>query len=53
MSVNQLKNYLSSIQLVTDSHGNRRWLEVTQRQHEIAKRLGFPGLYEKVPDWGM
>ncbi len=52
MSFNQIKNYLSGIRLVGDSVNNCRWLEVTKRQHDIAERLGFPGLYENEPTWG-
>ena len=51
MTVNELKNRLSSIRLLYNGSGQKRWLEVTAKQHEIAQRLGFPGLYETIPDW--
>ena len=51
MSFNQIKNFLSGIRLVGDSVNNCRWLEVNQRQHDIAERLGLPGLYENEPTW--
>lgn len=52
MTFNEVKNYLHSIRLAFDGKGQRRWLEVTNKQHMIAKRLGYPDLYKKLPDWG-
>ncbi len=51
MTFNELKNRLSSIRMVFDGKGNRHWMEVTNRQHEIARRMGFPDLYRQVPTW--
>ena len=53
MTFNQIRNYLSSIRVVYDSNGNCRWLEITKRQHQIAVRLGLPGVYDAVPTWAM
>lgn len=51
MTVNELKNRLSSIRMLYTGSGEKRWLEVTGKQHEIARRLGFPDLYETIPEW--
>ena len=51
MTVNELKNRLSSIRMLYTGSGEKRWLEVTGKQHEIAHRLGFPDLYETIPEW--
>ena len=51
MSFNELKNRLATPRVVYDGLGNALWLEVTNRQHEIAARLGFPNLYKQIPDW--
>lgn len=54
MTFNELKNRLSSIRVVFDGRGNRHWMEVTKRQHEIARRLGFPDVYSgEVPIWAV
>ena len=52
MTLKEIRNYLGSIRLINDGRGNRIWQEVTKRQHEIARRLGFPNLYRELPDWG-
>ena len=52
MTLKEIRNYLSSIRLINDGRGNRIWQEVTVRQHNIARRLGFPDLYRELPDWG-
>ena len=52
MTLKEIRNYLGSIRLINDGRGNRIWQEVTGRQHDIARRLGFPDLYRKLPDWG-
>ena len=51
MTFNELKNRLGSIRMVFDGKGRGHWMEVTTRQHEIARRLGCPGLYKSVPAW--
>ena len=51
MSFNELKNRLGTPRVVYDGLGNAFWLEVTNRQHEIAARLGCPNLYKQIPDW--
>lgn len=51
MTFNELRNHLSSIRLVFDGKGNKRWCEVTKKQHRIAARLGYPDLYTALPDW--
>ena len=51
MSFNELKNRLGTPRVVYDGQGNAHWLEVTNRQHEIATRLGFPNLYKQIPNW--
>ena len=51
MSFAELKNYMGSIQAVYDGNGKGRWLEITNRQHDIARRLGFDGLYKSFPEW--
>ena len=51
MSFNEMKNRLSTPRVVYDGQGKAHWLEVTNRQHEIATRLGFPNLYKQIPDW--
>ncbi len=51
MTVNELKNRLSSIHMLYTGSGEKRWLEVTGKQHEIARQLGFPDLYETIPEW--
>ena len=50
MTLKEIRNYLSSIRLINDGRGNRIWQEVTVRQHNIARRLGFPDLYRELPD---
>ena len=52
MTLKEIRNYLSSIRLINDGRGNRIWQEVTVRQHNIARHLGFPGLYHKLLDRG-
>lgn len=52
MTREEIRNYLGSIRLINDGRGNRVWLEVTIRQHNIARHLGFPGLYRKLLDRG-
>ncbi len=51
MTMDEVLNCLEPICLARDAAGGLRWMEVTQRQHEIAERLGFPGLYVDIPDW--
>ena len=51
MSFNELKNRLATPRVIYDGHGNSYWLEVTNRQHNIAARMGFPTLYKTIPDW--
>ncbi len=51
MSFNELRNWLETPRVVFDSDGNMHWQEVTHRQHDIAKRLGYPDLYKTAPDW--
>lgn len=52
MTLKEIHNYLGSIRLINDGRGNRVWQEVTVRQHNITRRLGFPDLYCELPDWG-
>ena len=52
MTLKEIRNYLGSIRLINDGRGNRIWQEVTVKQHNIARRLGFPDLYRELPDWG-
>lgn len=52
MSFKELRNRLSGIRLTNFSDGVRRWTEVTTSQHAIARRLGYPNLYEDIPTWG-
>ena len=49
MTFNELRNHLSSIRLVFDGKGNKRWCEVTKKQHLFATRLGYPDLYTALP----
>lgn len=51
MTFKLLRNKLSTPRVVFDSRGKARWIEVTKSQHEIARRLGYPNLYRKVPLW--
>ena len=51
MTFNEIKNRLSSIRMVFDGKEEAHWMEVTQRQHEIVRRLGCKGLYTSIPDW--
>ena len=51
MTFKLLRNKLSTPRVVFDSRGKARWMEVTKSQHEIARRLGYPNLYRKVPTW--
>ena len=51
MSFNEMKNRLSTPRVVYDGQGKAHWLEVTNRQHEIVTRLGFPNLYKQIPNW--
>lgn len=51
MSFNELKNRLHTIHITLDSNGKTRWDEVTERQHEIAGRLGFSWLYKISPSF--
>lgn len=51
MTFNEIKNYLSPIRLVFDGKGNKRWCEITKKQHMIAQRLGYPDLYKILPQW--
>ncbi len=53
MTFNEIKNYLDSIRVVSDGNGQLRWMEVTQKQHEIASRFGFPDLYRDAPEWAL
>lgn len=53
MTFNEIKNYLDSIRVVSDGNGHLRWMEITQKQHEIAARLGFPDVYRETPDWAL
>lgn len=52
MSFNEMRNNLSGVRMVYDGHGGRRWMEVTKKQHMIARRMGFPNLYVDLPTWG-
>ena len=52
MSFKELRNRLSGIRLTNFSDGVRRRTEVTTSQHAIARRLGYPNLYEDIPTWG-
>ena len=52
MTLKEIHNYLDSIRLINDGRGNRVWQEVAVRQHDIARRLGFPDLYRELPDLG-
>lgn len=51
MTFGEVKNYLTPIRMAFDGKGGRRWLEVTNKQHNIARRLGFPDLYKELPNW--
>ena len=51
-SFNEIKNRLTTARLVYTGQGKKQWMEITKKQHEIARRLGFPDLYIKVPSWG-
>lgn len=51
MSFNEMRNWLETPRVVFDGEGGMHWQEVTRRQHDIAKRLGYPDLYKIAPDW--
>lgn len=51
MSFNEMKNRLSTPRVIYNADGKGHWLEVTNRQHMIAARLGFPDLYKSLPKW--
>ena len=51
MTFNELKNWLETPRVIFDSDGNGYWQEVTTRQHDIARRLGYPDAYREIPDW--
>lgn len=51
ITFNELKNSLSAVSVVYDNEGIGHWEEVTQKQHMIAARLGFPDVYKTLPDW--
>ncbi len=51
-SFNEIKNRLATARLVYDGKGNKQWMEITKKQQEIARRLGYPNLYITVPSWG-
>ncbi len=53
LSFDEIKNLLATISIIQDSKGNRRYMAISKKQHEIARRLGFPNLYTKLPDWGL
>ena len=52
MSFDEIRNCLSTASLAHDDKGNKYWMGITGRQHEIVRRLGFPNLYTAIPDWG-
>ena len=51
MSFNEMRNWLETPRVVFDGEDGMHWQEVTRRQHDIAKRLGYPDLYKITPDW--
>jgi hypothetical protein len=51
MTFNELKNWLETPRVIFDSDGNGYWQEITTRQHDIARRLGYPDAYREIPDW--
>lgn len=51
MTFNELKNRLSTARIVYDGKGQCQWMEITKRQHDIARRMGFPDLYKEIPSW--
>ncbi len=53
MTFDELRNHLSSVCMLDDGRGGRRWGAVSQEQHLIALRMGYPDLYRTLPDWGI
>ena len=53
MNLEELRNTFNCVHLIVDGRGNRLWQGVTYRHHDIVRRLGFPDLYRKLPEWGL
>lgn len=53
MTFNELKNRLSTARVVYNGKGQSQWMEITKRQHDIARRMGFPELYKVIPSWAV
>ena len=51
MPFNEMRNWLETPRVVFDGEDGMHWQEVTRRQHDIAKRLGYPDLYKIALDW--
>ena len=53
MNLEELRNTFNCVHLIVDGRGNRLWQGITDRHHDIVRRLGFPDLYQKPPEWGL